>query len=407
VITTSRERVRKYLKGQISDGILLSCGALPTDGISAFAYAELLSYLGFGSIPIKVYDLFQFLAEIDPQIIDILGGDFVQVHRMRYRFKINGRDWREGSLYNGVPCLFPAEFNPVEDKDGDSLIYVEGEPFARMPVRGLYYDQIFHPLSGVNKIQELRNCHPAAPMDDDEIEYMIREIGRLYENTDKSIVLIFGASIFEQGQRDFGHEDFFCNLVTEPDLMHAYFQMVADANIKNLKKILDQTSGQVDVVHFFDDIGTQSTLQISPEMYREMIKPYHRQQCSFIHENYSEIKVLMHCCGAIFDLIPDYIEIGVDILNPVQISASGMDPIKLKNKYGKQIIFWGGGADTQNFHKYRTVDDVRQHVDELVKVFSQDGGYVFSQIHNFQGGTEPEKIMAVFETAGKYKYPEK
>ena len=137
-------------------------------------------------------------------------------------------------------------------------------------------------------------------------------------------------------------------------------------------------------------------------MYREMIKPYHRRQCQFIHENYPNMKVLMHCCGAIFDLIPDYIEIGVDLLNPVQISAAGMDPERLKDTYGKRIMFWGGGADTQNFDRFETVDDVRRHVDGLARVFSRGGGYVFSQVHNFQAGVEPEKILAVYETARKY-----
>lgn len=399
---TSRERVRSYLKGELSDGILISCGALPNDGISAFAYARLLRHLGLEHIPVKVFDLFQFLAEIDPQVIDILGGDFVQTHRMRYRFQISRKEWREGTLPDGTPCLFPSEFAPVVDEKGNSTIYVDGVPFARMPANGLYFDQIAHPLGGVTKIGELRNCHPAAPMDAEEIDFVVKDIERLYTSTDRSIVMIFGGSIFEQGQRDFGHEDFYCNLATEPQLMHAYFQKVLEANLYNLKSILDRASEKVDVVHFFDDIGSQASLQISPKMYREMIKPYHRRQCQFIHENYPNMKVLMHCCGAIFDLIPDYIEIGVDLLNPVQISAAGMDPERLKDTYGKRIMFWGGGADTQNFDRFETVDDVRRHVDGLARVFSRGGGYVFSQVHNFQAGVEPEKILAVYETARKY-----
>jgi len=401
---TSRERVRKYLKGELSDGIVISCGALPTDGISAFAYAKLLRHLGLEQIPVKVYDLFQFLAEIDPQVIDVLGGDFVQTHRMRYRFQISREEWREGVLPDGTPCRFPSEFVPVVDEKGNSTIYVEGVPFARMPGNGLYFDQIAHPLGGVTERRELRNCHPATPMDGDEIDFVVKDIERLYTFTDKSIVMIFGGSIFEQGQRDFGHEDFYCNLATEPAFMHAYFQKVLEANTYNLKGILDRASDNVDVVHFFDDIGSQFSLQISPQMYREMIKPYHRQQCQFIHENYPNIKVLMHCCGAIFDLIPDFIEIGVDLLNPVQISAAGMDPGDLKDTYGERIMFWGGGADTQNFDQYETVDDVRRHVDGLVKVFSKGGGYVFSQVHNFQSDVAPEKILAVYETAMKYKF---
>ncbi|MCK4514651.1 MAG: methyltransferase, partial [Spirochaetaceae bacterium] len=308
-------------------------------------------------------------------------------------------------LPDGTPCLYPCEFNPVVDDKGNSTIHVGDLPFARMPRNGLYFDQIAYPLSGVTEKGDLRNCHPAVPMDGEEIDFMVNDIERLYASTDKSIVMIFGGSIFEQSQRDFGHEDFYCNLATAPDLMHAHFERITEANINNLRSVLDRAADKVDVVHFFDDIGSQFALQISPTMYREMIKPYHARQCQFIHENYPDIKVLMHCCGAIFDLIPEFIEIGVDLLNPVQISATGMDPQKLKDTYGKDIMFWGGGADTQNFDQYETIDDVQRHVDGLVKIFSQGGGYVFSQVHNFQADVAPEKILAVYETAGKYKFP--
>ena len=400
---TRRERVQRYLNGDDSDGILISCGALPNDGISAFAYARLLRHLGLEHLPVKVFDLFQFLAEIHPEVLDILGGDFVQTHRMRYRFNISREEWREGQLPDGTRCLYPSEFQPEVDEQGNSTIHVDGLPTARMPDGGFYYDRIGYPLKGVTEASKLRHCHPAAPMDQEEIGFFVEDIERLSASTDRAIVMIFGGSVFEQGQRDFGHEDFYCNLIAEPELMHAYFQMVVEANLFNLKSVLDRAGDKVDVVHFFDDIGSQTSLQISPDMYRDMVKPYHREQFEFIHRHYPNIKVLMHCCGAIFDLIPEFVEIGVDILNPVQISADGMEPERLKDSYGRQIVFWGGGADTQNFHRYETVADVRRHVDGLVKVFARGGGYVFSQVHNFQAGTDPEKILAVYETAQKYR----
>lgn len=401
---TSRERARKYLNGEIDNGILISCGGIASDGMSVFAYAKLLKHLGLENTPIKVYDLFQFLPIIDTKVLDVLGVDFVQTHRMRYRFNISRKEWKEGTLHDGTKVLFPYEFEPETDANGNSTIYVDGVPFARMPNKGFYYDQIGHPLQGVEDISDLKYSHPAAPMQADEVEFMVNEIEELYANTDKSIVLIYGASVFEQSQRDFGHEDFYCNLIAEPELMHAYFQQIVDVNTSNLKQVLDRAGDKVDVIHFFDDIGTQSALQISPKMYREMIKPYHKQQCDFIHKNYPHIKVLMHCCGAIFDLIPDYIEIGVDILNPVQISAKGMDPQRLKDTYGKQIMFWGGGVDTQNFSNYKIMDDVKRHVEGLVNTFAKGGGYIFTPVHNFQADVPPEKILAVYEVAKQYKY---
>ena len=378
-------------------------GALPSDGISVFAYARLLKELGNNDIIPKIFDVFQFLAEVDSPVLDRLGGDFVQVHRMRYRFGISEKKWKSSRLPCGLLCQFPYEYAPKEDAHGALTIYMDGEPCARMPVDGLYFDQISHPLSGVSNPSGLHCIHPADYMTDEEIDYIVRRVEMLFRSTDKGIVLIFGGSIFDQAQRDFGSEDFYYNLAAEPELMHTHFNSITDANITNLKRILDRCGDKVDVVHFFDDIGSQKTLLISLGMYREMIKPYHRKQCRFIKDAYPGVKVLMHCCGAIFDLIPDFIDIGIDILNPVQISAAGMDPQALKDEYGDKMLFWGGGVDTQGLAKMQDIEELRAHVDALCRVFSCGGGYVFSPVHNLQAGVTPEQILTIFDTAAKYR----
>jgi uroporphyrinogen decarboxylase len=159
----------------------------------------------------------------------------------------------------------------------------------------------------------------------------------------------------------------------------------------------------IDIVQFGDDLGTQVALQISTEMYREMIKPYHRRIFHHVRDKWPQLKVFFHSCGAIADLIPDLIDAGVEVLNPVQISAKGMDAVMLKREFGKDISFWGGGADMQQTVVNGTLEDIKDEVRRFIDIFSRDGGYVFTQVHNIQANVPPEKIMAIYETAAEYR----
>ena len=183
-----------------------------------------------------------------------------------------------------------------------------------------------------------------------------------------------------------------------------YFRRLTNAYLANLKRLLPVIGDKIQAVQFFDDLGAQTGLQISINTYREMIMPYHKEMYAYIHKTCPGVKVLLHCCGGIFDLIPSLTEAGVDLLNPVQVSAAGMEPQKLKNAYGDKMIFWGGGADMQDFvQKTDDLDEIRKHVDGLIQTFSQGGGFVFTQIHNIQYDVPPEKVIAIYETAKKYK----
>lgn len=400
---TSRERVRKLFSRQPTDGLVIDFGGMSSDGISAIAYAKLVRALGLPERPVRVYDIFQQIAAPDPDVIEAMGGDFVQAFRMRLRFGISCRQWKPDTLADGTPCLVPYELEPVVEKDGSRNIYVGGVKFARMPKGGFYYDQLAHPLADCSDPEDLEDYHPYR-MTDDEIGYIADEVDELYAHTDKAIVFGFGGSVFEQGQRDFNFENFYCNIVSEKELMHAYFRKTVDAYLYNLQQLLPRIGGKIDVVQFFDDLGTQSSLQISPELYREMIKPYQKELYACIHRTCPHVKVLLHSCGAIFEAIPDLIDAGVDCLNPVQISANGMDPRRLKETYGGDLIFWGGGADLQNFvQKTDDIRAIRDHVEKLIEIFSPGGGFVFSQIHNFQYDVPMEKILAIYEVAKAHK----
>lgn len=399
---TSRDKVRRLFRGERLDGIVIDFGGMPSDGISAIAYSRLVRRLGLPERKIRVYDVFQQLALPDLDVIERMGGDFILAHRMRMRFGISCRNWKDGFMTDGTPCLVPSELDPAVDEKGSRTILVDGRPFARMPAGGFYYDIIAHPLEDCASVEDLASFRPDR-FGDDEVDYIADEVDRLFAETDKSIVFAFGGSIFEQGQRDFGFENFYCNLLLDPDLMHAYFTKLTDAYLDSLSRVLPRIAGKADVIHFFDDLGTQAGLQVAPDTYRALIKPCHQRMFQYIHERFPGIRVLFHCCGAIFDLIGDLAETGIDLLNPVQVSAAGMDPQRLRDTYGDRLVFWGGGADMQNFVENSEPDAIRRHVAGLVGIFSQGGRYIFSQIHNIQWDVPVEKVLAIYETANQFK----
>lgn len=397
---TSREKVRRMLRGENVNSMVIDIGGMHSDGFTAEAYANLLKYLGIEE-EIRIYDVFQQLAAPSVKVVDFFGGDFMLAHRMRKSFNISCKEWKEDVLFNGAKCLVPSELNPVIDEKGNKNIYVNGVLTARMPKNGHYYDYLAHPLAEVESIDDLANYEPECFLDD-EVDYIVNEVNRLFKTTDKAIVLGFGGSVFEQGQTDFGFENFYMNLLSEPEMMHHYFDCLSNAHINGLKRILDRCGDKVDVIHFRDDLGTQEALQISPATYREMIKPYHKRMFDFVHQNYPTAHCLLHSCGAIFDLIPDLIDAGIDILNPVQTSAKGMDANRLKITYGDKVVFWGGGADLQFFVPNHTVEEIKEHVEKNIRALKGTGNYVFTQIHNFQYNIPPEKICAIYEVAKRY-----
>jgi uroporphyrinogen decarboxylase len=194
------------------------------------------------------------------------------------------------------------------------------------------------------------------------------------------------------------------DMALEPKLAQALTQKLADHYVTNLPRYLDAVGDYIQIIQMGDDLGTQNGPQMSPEMYRQIIKPAHRQVYEYV-KTHSDLYIFLHTCGSIYRLIPDLIEVGVDILNPVQISAAEMDPARLKREFGQDVVFWGGGANTQHVLASATPEKVRQHVRELIEIFAPGGGYVFCQVHNIQANVPPENVVAMFEAAlefGRY-----
>lgn len=398
----SRERIIAAINHKEADTLPIDFGGMRSTGIHAVAYRQLQEYLDIKDGKIKLYDVFQQLAEPEPAVLERLGGDVVQLHRLAPAFDIRIDSWKKGILSDGLECLVPEAYTPVENSKGDLEIIADGHVIARMPQGGLYFDQVYHPYSEVETREDIDEI-PIPEITDEELEYLRREAKKLYESTDKAILAAFGGNIFEAGQINWGYEKYFMDLAMNSDLVHYWHNLITESYLRDLDKYLDAIGEYIQIIQFGDDLGTQVALQISQDMYRDMIKPYHKKQFQFVKDKYPQIKVFLHSCGAIYDLIPDLIDAGVDILNPVQISARGMDPRKLKNEFGRDIVFWGGGADMQGFVTANPVDKIGEHTRELIEIFAPGGGFVFNQVHNIQPNISPEKILAIYDTALQYR----
>ena len=394
---TSRERIVAALRPQPTDVLPIDFGGMRSTGINAIAYGRLKRRLGIEGGRLRVYDVFQQLAEPEESVRKRLGGDVVQLHRLAPSFGIPIDQWKDDTLADGTPCLVPAGLNPVRQDNGDLNLYRDGVLIAAMPAGYDYYNPIHHPFASCSTPADLDRI-PLPGISPYELDFLRARARELTETTDAALLGSFGGNVLEAGQLFFGYERFMYLLAAEPALCHHFFERLVAVYLDDLRQYLDAVGPLLQVVQMGDDLGSQTGPQISTAMYRELIKPYHQVQYRFIREH-SQAAVFLHCCGSIVPLIPDLIDAGVQVLNPVQISARGMDPKKLKQEFGRDLVFWGGGANMQATVPRGTLDQIRAETRELIEIFNQDGGYVFNQVHNIQANVPPEKVLAIYDTA--------
>ncbi|HSV32306.1 MAG TPA: uroporphyrinogen decarboxylase family protein, partial [Atribacteraceae bacterium] len=194
-------------------------------------------------------------------------------------------------------------------------------------------------------------------------------------------------------------EPYLMFLIENPSLAGYFNEKNLESHLRNVQKYLKAVGEDLDIIQVGDDLGTQNAPYISPQLYRRLIKPYQRALYEEIHRLNPRIKLFLHSCGSIYDLIPDLIEIGVDILNPVQTTAAKMDPVQLKREFGRDLVFWGGGVETQGVLRSGSLDEIRRQVRERLRIFGPGGGFVFTQIHNILSEISPENIIAAYQEA--------
>lgn len=402
----SRERIRAVLNHEMPDTLPIDFASYRSSGIGAAAYNRLKQYLGYSSETTKLYDLMQQLAMPEPFIQDRLGGDIRQVYQLKPAYGVRIDRWKCEMLPCGDLSMVPYDFNPVVNEHGDYEIHdTSGRCLAKRPKDGIYYDNMNYFLKGVHDISELKEKMVLPKITEEELDFLEVQAKDLYYTTDKALLVHVGCAVYEEGQQEFGFEDFYYNLAAEPELVHYWADALTDAYCEMLEKILNRIGKYIDIAMFGgDDLGTQQTTQISRTMYQEMIKPYHTKVYQFVRKKDPSVKVGLHCCGAIKTLIPDLIEAGVQVLNPVQISAVGMNPKELKEKFGKELVFMGGGADMQGFvNSTEDLEAIYAHTKSLLEIFAPGGNYIFNQVHNILDNVPPQKVLTIYQAALDYR----
>ncbi|NJC96756.1 MAG: methyltransferase [Anaerolineae bacterium] len=398
---TSRQRVLKAIRHEEPDRLPIDLGGMASTGIMAIAYDRLKKYLGMTSGEICVFDMGQQLAEVEPEILSRFGVDVISMGNSLGEMP---EFWKPWNLPNGVDCKIPAGIDlRREEENGSWIVWENGLPMQRMAPGSFYFSEAIHPLAGLTTPEELQYV-PRPIIGDEELKLLEIRAKTLYEKTDFAIMANFGGNILETGNSLRGFTRFMMDLAKGGAFLEDLIGGIVETQLANLTLFLQAVGSYVQIVQFGDDLGMQDRLIMSRNMYRKHIFPGHQTLYQYVHQN-SNCSVFLHSCGSIYPLIPDLIEAGVDILNPVQTSAKNMDPQKLKDEFGKQITFWGGGCDTQHVLPFATPDEVAQHVREQIEIFAPGGGVVFNQIHNIQADVPPENIVAMFDTALAFRYP--
>jgi uroporphyrinogen decarboxylase len=378
------------------DRVPIDCGGTRQSGIAASTYHRLKQRLGLHT-PTRVYDVFQMLAEIERPVMERFGADCIGLLRPTVAFGIRNENWKPWELFDGTPVEVPRGFNPVPDERGDLLLYgSDGSPVARMPKDGFYFDRLEKFPGAVHADPEKLEL---PLLSQEECDYLHAQAEAYWQNTDLAIVAPMGPPyelFFNLGTGDF--QSWMITLATEPEYVDALLTRIVDAWLENLRRFADAVGDRVQILQFNDDLGTQDAPFLSVRMFRERIFPHYKRGLDWVHRN-TRMKVFMHNDGAIASLIPTLIEMGVDILNPVQTTAVGMDPVKLKRDFGDRIVFWGGACDCQHTLPFGTPEQVAREVRESIRILGPGGGYVLASVHNIQANVPPENVIALFDAA--------
>jgi uroporphyrinogen decarboxylase len=405
---TPRERVLTALQYRQPDRVPVDFSGHRSSGIAAMAYARLRRHLGLSVRPIRVYDPIQQIAIVDDDVLDRFEVDTTELGRA---FALEDKDWSEWVLPDGTPAWMPEWVKPRRDEPRKRWVITSesGKVIAQMPDGALYFEQTYYPFHDEtpdhSRIGEaLSECmwgavaSPPGPLtsgtDGDRI--LLEGAKRLRASTDRAIIGLFGGNLLEIGQFLYRNDGFLMLLAADPEGAFDFLERLTVHHLKNLEHFLGIVGPYIDVVLFGDDLGMQTGPQISPAMYRELFKPHHAAMWKRAKQ-LANVKVMLHCCGGVRELLPDLIDAGLDAINPVQISCRGMDAAGLKKDFRGRITFWGGGCDTQEVLSGGTPEEVRRHVHDQVRIMQPGGGFVFQQVHNIMANVPPQNVVAMFD----------
>ena len=405
----SRERVLKAVNFEAPDRVPIDLGGIRASGINAVVYDQLKKRMGVNT-PTRIHDTMQILAELELEMVERLHVDILPLEPMTAQWaRADAAAGVRKTLFCGLDVYFQTGTDiQVEEAGSWVLKGPGGVDIARMPKDGYYFDFVRPTMANRRIDPDL--FQPSDTVTDAELEQFAQHARYFYENTDKALlgwgscISLIGLSALlgdniTQGSLD----EWMCMLMTERETAHDMMGRYVDAVIRRTE-LYHQAAGDCCFAWGVasDDAGTQRGELMSPDLFEEMIVPHYRRLCDWMHAN-TNWKTYLHACGSIYNYIPAWIEAGIDILNPVQISAANMEPERLMKEFGGKVVFWGGGCDTQAVLPHGTPEEVREHVRRNIEMFSSGpGGYVFTQVHNIQQDVPVENVEAMLAAAYDY-----
>ena len=367
---TSRERVRLSLQHKEADRVPIDLSSR-SSAIEEQAYDELKRYLGIET-PTRTF--LRAHAELEDDVMERLHID------TKFIRSIPSDSWAD---------------------DGEDRLYIDRWRVPwRKQAQQFYYELDASPLQGLSHSEVFEREWPDL-VSDEMMEEMVAQAEYLHQHTDYALFSdVIATSIFERAWYLRGFEDFLMDMMLEKTFVHRFLEKILERQIEGYQKLLDNIGDYIDGIWMADDLAAQNTLLLSPKTYREMVKPYQKQLIEFIQAR--GVKVIYHSCGAIYPLLPDLIDIGVQVFHPIQLSAKGMaDTQRLKQEFGQDLVFWGGGCEIEIL-QYGTVTDVECEVKRRLTDLAPGGGFVFTPTHCIQPKTPPENILAMIDAVEKY-----
>lgn len=408
----SKHNFTETINHRQPDRVVVDFGSTSVTGIHVLIVEKLREYYGLEKKPVRVIEPYQMLGEIDNELIREMDIDVIGLYGENNMFGIRNSDWKVHKTLWGQEVMLPGEFNYTYTVNGDILIYPGGDtsvpPCAMMPKSGYFFDALNRqePIDDSSlKLED--NLEEFTPVTDHDLEYWKEQVESV-ENSGKAIVASPGGTALgdialvpglqlknPKGIR--GVEEWYISTVMREDFIKKLYDRQTDIALENLKKIYNVIGDRIQVVYICGtDFGTQNSTFCSPETFSRVWMPYYKKVNDWIHRN-TKWKTFKHSCGAIESFMDLFIASGFDIINPVQINASGMDPRLLKQKYGDRIVFWGGGVDTQGVFAFGTPAQVKEQVKRQCDILNKNGGFVFNTIHNIQANVPFENVVAMLE----------
>jgi len=390
----ARNRILTTLNHKEPDRIPRDLGGTESSGLTAFSWVKVNDFYKLDDIP-YIYEPYQYVAYTSDLMKRIYSIDTVNL-------TLEPRNWKTVVNHYGFKVNLPEKWNEVENSDGSTIILsTGGDVVAKRPEYGYYFDPVNPPFVNIEDASEVEAYKDAIfsfdwpSFADESLEQLKQRASYMYK-TGRCVVFNLCCHIMAAGQLLRGYENFMVDMLCNETMVHKIFELLMEGYTARIKALAPLLKDHIDIVLLNDDLGTQKGPMLSPDLYRKMIKPYQRKLFTEVKKEFGK-PILFHSCGAIKEFIPDLIEIGVDAINPVQLSTNGMDIKELKNSFGKSIAFWGGGIDTQRILNHGTPHDVKESIKRNIDILAPGGGFVFCQVHNIQADVPVENINAMYE----------